>query len=139
MHFTANLFQMDTNIKRVLVLGSNSFTGSHFIQCLLEKTNAEIVGISRSSEYNPVFLPYHYRKPYPARFKFYQIDLNNDFTKFTSLCDDFRPEVVANYAAQGEVRNSWNWPEQWYQTNCLAVVRVAEHLKKNDYLKKYIA
>lgn len=120
-------------------MASNSFTGSHFIQHLLEKTDAEIVGISRSVEYNPVFLPYRYRKPSPARFKFYQIDLNNDFKKFSSLSDDFRPEVVVNYAAQGEVRNSWNWPEQWYQTNCLAVVRVAEHFKKKDYLKKYVA
>ena len=82
---------MDINFKRVLVLGSNSFTGSHFIQHLLEKTDAEIVGLSRSAEYNPIFLPYRYRKPSPARFKFYQIDLNNDFIKFSSLSDDYRP------------------------------------------------
>jgi len=122
-----------------MVLASNSFTGSHFIRHLLEKTDAEIIGVSRSAEYNPVFLPYRYRQPSPPLFKFYQIDLNNDFKRFASLADDFQPEVVANYAAQGEVRSSWNWPEQWYQTNCLAVVRVAEHFKNKDYLKKYIA
>lgn len=127
------------NFKRVLILGSNSFTGSHLVQHLLEKTEAEIIGVSRSPEYDPVFLPYLYQKAAPARFKFYQFDLNKDLQKFTALCDDFQPEVVANYAAQGEVRNSWNWPEQWYQTNCLGVVRVAECLKNKTYLKKYIA
>ncbi|MCG2659109.1 MAG: NAD-dependent epimerase/dehydratase family protein, partial [Kiritimatiellae bacterium] len=120
---------MSINFKKVLVLGSNSFTGSHLISCLLDNTEAEIVGISRSAEYNPVFLPYRYLKNVPARFRFCRIDLNNDFAEVARLCDEFHPEIVVNYAAQGEVRNSWNWPEQWYQTNCLAVVRVSEFLK----------
>jgi len=130
---------MSTDFKRVLVLGSNSFTGSHFIQHLLEKTDVEIVGISRSPEYNPLFLPYRYHKTSPARFKFFRIDLNSNFENFISLCEEFQPEIVVNYVAQGEVRNSWNWSEQWYQTNCLAVVRVTEFLRKKEYLKKYIA
>jgi dTDP-glucose 4,6-dehydratase len=127
------------NFKKVLVLGSNSFSSSHFISHLLENTEAEVIGLSRSAEYDPVFLPYRYEKQPPARFRFFRIDVNNDFEKFTALCDDFQPEAVLNYAAQGEVRNSWNWPEQWYQTNCLAVVRVAEFLKTKKYLQKYIA
>ncbi|MBU4198540.1 MAG: GDP-mannose 4,6-dehydratase [Kiritimatiellae bacterium] len=130
---------MSVNFKKVLVLGSNSFTGSHLIRCLLDNTEAEIVGISRSAEYNPVFLPYRYLKNIPARFRFCRIDLNNDFAGVARLCDEFRPEIIVNYAAQGEVRNSWNWPEQWYRTNCLAVVRVSEIFKTKDYLKKYIA
>jgi dTDP-glucose 4,6-dehydratase len=47
--------------------------------------------------------------------------------------------VIVNYSAQGEVRHSWNWPEQWFYTNCLGVVRITEHLKKKSYLKRYVA
>lgn len=130
---------MDTNINRALVLGSNSFTGAHFINYLLEQTNAEVIGFSRSEEYNPLFLPYLYGRTRPKRFKFYQLDIQEKFQDAAEICDAFRPEIVVNYAAQGEVRNSWNWPEQWYRTNCLTVVRLAEFLKQKKYLKKYIA
>ena len=125
-------------IKKIVVLGSNSFTGSHFVNYLLENTRAEVIGISRSAEYNPLLLPYKYRKKSSSRFMFFQLDINKDFEEIVSLLDRERPEVVVNYAAQGEVRNSWKWPEQWFQTNCLAVVRLANVLANRDYLKSYV-
>ena len=125
-------------IKKILVIGCNAFTAGHFINYVLENSGAEVVGISRSPEYDPVFLPFLYKKQRPRRYTFYQIDINQDRGKVYSILDGFRPNVVVNYAAQGEVRNSWKWPEQWYQTNCMAVVRLAEHLKNKDYLKKYV-
>ncbi len=130
---------MSKELEKILVLASNSFTGSHFIDYLLKDTKIQICGISRSSEYNPVFLPYLYKKEKPERFRFFQIDLNTQFAEFCKVCEEFAPDVVVNFAAQGEVRNSWKWPEQWYQTNCLGVVKVAEFLKDKKYLKKYIA
>ena len=123
----------------VLVIGSNSFTGGHFIKHLLDTTRAQVTGVSRSPEYSPVFLPYHGRGAGTGRFRFEQIDVNRGFNQLADLCDTIRPQVVVNYAAQGEVRNSWKWPEQWYETNCLAVVRLAEFLKTRKYLRKYVA
>ena len=125
-------------IKKIVVLGSNSFTGSHFINYLLENTLVEVIGISRSAEYNPLLLPYRYKKENSSRFKFLQLDVNKDFEKIVSLLDQERPEVVVNYSAQGEVRNSWKWPEQWFQTNCLAVIKLANVLAQKDYLKSYV-
>ncbi len=126
-------------IKKIVVLGCNSFTGSHFINHILNNSNCEIVGISRSPEYNPIFLPFLYNKEKSDRYTFYKMDVNKDMESICSICDAFRPDVVVNYAAQGEVRNSWKWPEEWYETNCLGVVRLAEHLKDKHYLKKYVA
>ena len=40
---------------------------------ILENSNAEVIGISRSPEYNSIFLPYLYKKDRPKKFKFYQI------------------------------------------------------------------
>lgn len=125
--------------KRIAVLGSNSFTGSNFINYVLEKTGAEVIGISRSAEYAPIFLPYLYKKERPKRFKFYKLDLNNELEPMLKLLDKFEPEVVVNYAAQGEVRNSWKWPEQWFTTNCMAIVKFTNALKDKEYLQRYVS
>ena len=125
---------------KLLVIGSNSFTAAHFIHHVLENSDCRIIGISRSPEYDPIFLPYLYcKQERPSRFAFFQLDVNRDTDKVLALCDEFAPDAVVNFAAQGEVRNSWRWPEQWYQTNCMAVVRLSEHLRKIDRLQKYVA
>ena len=123
---------------KIIVLGSNSFTGSHFINFLSNKQKCKIVGISRSPEYHSAFLPYLYKKE-TLDYRFYQFDVNSNMSEICALCDEFEPEVIVNFAAQGEVRNSWKWPEQWYETNCLSVVRLTEHLKNKRYLKRYVA
>lgn len=125
--------------KKIAVLGSNSFSGSHFVNYVLENTDADIIGISRSAEYDPLFLPYLYKKERQKRFTFHQLDVNKDLEDIIELFDREKPEAVVNYAAQGEVRNSWKWPEKWFQTNCLAVVNLTNQLKEKDYLEKYVA
>lgn len=124
---------------RFLVLGSGSFTGATFVAHLLDR-GCSVVGVNRSPEADPILVPYRYQRTVsPEQFQFHQIDVNHDLDRLARLLDEFQPDYVANFAAQGEVRNSWNWPEQWYQTNCLGVVRVAELLRKKPYLKRYFA
>ena len=43
--------------KKFFVIGSNSFSGSHFVNQLLLKGN-QVCGVSRSAEPDKVFLPY---------------------------------------------------------------------------------
>ena len=45
-------------MKKFLVLGSNSFTGSHFVNFLIEN-KIFVVGMSRSNERNKYFSPYY--------------------------------------------------------------------------------
>lgn len=123
---------------RVAVLGSNSFTGAHFVDYLLEQTSALVRGYSRSEEVSRLFSPYRSNQRDLSRFRFERLDVNADFDHLTRSLDDFEPEVVVNFAAQGEVRNSWRWPEHWYQTNTFAVVKLAEFLKERPYLKRYL-
>ena len=42
---------------RFAVIGSNSFSGAHFVNYLLDKSY-EVLGISRSVEPHSIFLPY---------------------------------------------------------------------------------
>jgi dTDP-glucose 4,6-dehydratase len=44
---------------RLLVIGSNSFSGSHFVAEAL-RADHHVWGVSRSAELDPVFLPYRW-------------------------------------------------------------------------------
>ena len=122
--------------KKVSVIGSNSFSGSDFIDLLLEKGGYKVTGISRSPEKNKVFLPY--KRHTNADFKFYQLDLNNDMEKIFELLTEFKPEYIVNFAAQSEVAPSWECPGQWFQTNAVAVAKLGNFLRKQKWLEKYI-
>jgi len=124
-------------MKKILIIASNSFTGAHVTHHCLKK-GYQVFGVSRSKEYNRVMLPYQYSGDV-ENFSFHQMDINKDLKKILKLSDKEKPEIIANYAAQGEVRNSWRYPDQWYQTNCMGIVRLTEELRKRDYIQKYIS
>jgi dTDP-glucose 4,6-dehydratase len=126
--------------KRIAVIGSNSFTGAHLVKYLLDETESEILGVSRSPEYDPLLLAYRYRQsPDVRRFSFLQLDVNEQLDLLLAKLEQFRPSIIFNFAAQGEVRNSWKWPEHWWRTNALAVARLAEGLRHKDWLERYVA
>jgi len=123
-------------MKRVLVIGSNSFSGSDFVDLLLEKNEYQVAGASRSPEKSELFLPYKKRKS--KNFQFLQIDLNTDLDKFDSFMNRFQPEYIVNFAAQSEVAPSWEHPDQWFQTNAVALTRLANLLRSKPFLKRYV-
>ena len=123
-------------MKTALIIASNSFTGSHLVDHCLDK-GYKVIGISRSDEYPKVMLPYLYRSN-NSNFSFYKLDVNKDLESILKICDENEPEIIANFAAQGEVRTSWLYPSQWYETNTIAIVKLTDELRKRSYLKKYL-
>jgi dTDP-glucose 4,6-dehydratase len=122
----------------VLVLGSNSFSGASFVKYLLEQ-GLDVIGASRSIEAADVFLPYKWlRSEQQRRFRFVQLDLNYDLAKLEALMRSESISIVANFAAQSMVGESWEKPDDWMQTNVVAVSRLAERLRHLDFLEKYI-
>ena len=124
-------------MKTILIIGSNSFTGSHLVSHCLEK-GYKVIGISRSEEYSKVMLPYLYSENRNLNFSFFKLNVNKDLKKILKICDDNEPEIIANFAAQGEVRSSWQNPSQWYETNTISIVKLSDELRKRTYLKKYL-
>ena len=122
--------------ERVVVIGSNSFSGSHFVDFALDK-GLEVVGISRSDELHPVFLPYKWKEKY-STFNFIKLDLNHDLPGIMTRISEFKPEYVVNFAAQSMVGQSWQYPEHWYRTNVVATVMFHDELRKLDFLQKYV-
>lgn len=123
-------------MSKVAVIGSNSFSGSHFVDALLRETDYEVVGISRSPERNSPFLPYKEREE--GRFTFHQMDLNHDLSEIADLIRKEEIGTVVNYAAQGMVGESWKNPEQWFRTNCLGTINLTTELRKMPSLRRYI-
>ena len=122
----------------VLVLGSNSFSGASFIKYLLEQ-GLDVIGASRSTEATDVFLPYKWlSKEQQRRFRFVQLDLNYDLEKLEILMRSEYIGIVANFAAQSMVGESWEKPADWMQTNVVAISSLAQRLRYLDFLEKYI-
>jgi len=120
-----------------LVIGSNSFSGAHCVEALL-RSGSNVVGVSRSCEAHPAFLPYRWNYSGIGRFQFHQFDLNQHMAALRQLLHEFQPEYVINFAAQGMVAQSWEHPDHWYQTNVVAMVRLHEALRELEGLKRYV-
>jgi dTDP-glucose 4,6-dehydratase len=126
---------MKHNLK-VMILGSTSFGGRCLIKKLLDK-HFTVIGTSRSTENNKTFLPY-YDHPNLFQFSHYQLDINKNITLLLELIDKEKPDIIVDFAGQGMVAQSWDFPEQWYNTNLVAKSKIHNHLKSVKYLSKYI-
>ncbi len=122
-------------VKKVVVIGSNSFSGAHFISLLLEKTEYEVIGIDRVDK-SSIFLPYKGKEQ--GRFRYFNMDLNNDMENMLGLFEMIKPEYIVNFAAQSEVGPSWENPSHWFKTNTLAIVNLTNSLNGKEWLKNYV-
>ena len=123
-------------MKNYIVIGSNSFSGSSFIDYLLSQ-NCLVHGISRSDELDPVFLKYKSNENI-SNYKFNQMDLNHDLNDICDLINDYKDATVVNFASQSMVAQSWEHPLHWYQTNTLSTIALHDELRKMSNLKRYV-
>jgi len=120
---------------RFVVLGSNSFSGSHFVRHLLEQEHT-VLGLSRSTEIEEVFNPYRSLST-TNNWTFNRIDANNSGALRQAL-HRFSPKYIVNFAAQSMVGQSWMNPEDWYDTNVVGVSHLAKALKELPNLQRYV-
>ncbi len=123
--------------RKVVVLGANSFSGQDFVDLLLDDTHNDVLGISRSPLRGPAFIR-HLSRDDQSRFRYFPLDLNNDMDQILELLDAEQPEAIVNFAAQSEVAPSWENPHHWFQTNCVSLARLVNHLRDKAYLKRYL-
>jgi dTDP-glucose 4,6-dehydratase len=124
-------------VAKYCVIGSNAFSGQDFVDLLLDDPSKEVFGISRSAE-KPDFLLRYKSRADLSRFHFHQFDLNDDASAMVRFLDELRPDYIVNFAAQSEVGPSWDHPEHWFQTNAASFAYLVNHLRRVDYLKRYL-
>lgn len=122
---------------KIVVMGSNSFSGASFIDFALGQ-EAEVIGLSRSVEPHKAFLPYRWSGN-DAEFRFFAYDMNRHLDEIMNLMEAERPDYFVNFAAQSMVGQSWERPEDWFMTNAVSTVKLHNRLRLEcDYLKKYV-
>ena len=124
--------------KKILILGSNSFSGNHLVKYLLKK-KFFIIGCSLSDISEPKFncinqLP----KSMIKNFKFKKIDINKEFSKLEKLILKYRPDTIVDFLGQGMVAESWYYSFLTFNTNVMSKIKLYTFLSKQKYLKKYI-
>ena len=124
-------------MNKVLIIGSNSFAGSDFVDYLLSK-KFKVYGVSRNKEINKEHLRYK-NNINLKNFKFFKIDLNlkKDLNKLIKLIKKQKINYIVNFAAQGMVAESWINPEDWYLTNVVSNSILIKELSKLK-IKKYL-
>lgn len=103
---------------KVLIIGSNSFAGSHFINHLLLK-DYEVVGISRGHKKED--LPYDNNN---KNYEYGSFDINEDTDDIIDMINDSNFDAIINFSAMSIVQTSWNNPTLWMTTNCLSPMRI---------------
>ena len=122
-------------MKKALVIGSNCFSASNFVDYTLAQ-GYEVFGTSRSAEAAPHYLPYKINNR--KGFTFLKADLNTELDKIISLCEEHKPGIIVNFAAQGMVAESWQYPMDYYRTNALGHIALHEKVRHFDFLEKYV-
>ena len=120
---------------KLLVIGSNSFSGASFCQFAISQ-GASVIGTSRSPEPVDALLPYKWINH--QQFGFHKLDLNHDLEAIINIVKKEKLEYVVNFAAQSMVAESWLNPEHWYMTNTVSTVKLHDELRKLDFLKRYV-
>jgi len=123
-------------MKKIIILGSNSFAGSNFTDYLLNK-KYKVFGFSRSNEPNRHLLKYKSNK-YISNFKFFKFNINKDLEFLKKFVIKNKIYYIVDFLVQGMVAESWINPDQWYETNIISKVKLYDFLSKKIKLKKYI-
>ena len=125
------------NQRKIVVLGANSFSGQDFVDLLLDDSDNDVLGISRSPQRGPEFIR-HLSRDTAGRYRYAAIDMNASLPELLQLLDAERPQWIVNFAAQSEVAPSWENPQHWFQTNTVALAELVNHLRRVDYVERYL-
>ena len=124
--------------KKILILGSNSFSGNHLVHYLLKK-KFFVIGCSLSKMSDPKFNCLHQLQKHMLKdFKFERIDINKKFSKLEKLILKYKPDIIIDFLGQGMVAESWYYPFLTFNTNVMSKIKLYKFLSKQKYLKKYI-
>ncbi len=122
--------------KTYAILGGGGSFGIHTAIYLLDHAQPKkVIGIGRNLlREEPFSLNIHKRE----HFEYHARHVTYEFDFLMELLDREKPEVIINYAAQGEGAVSWKNSWRFYEMNSMALPRLTEELMKRDWLERFI-
>jgi len=123
-------------MKTYAILGAGGSYGIHTAFYLLDHADPKkVIGIGRNPlRPEPFSLNVEKRKNY----EYHAYHVNYEMDSVLELLDKERPQVIVNYAAQGEGAVSWKKSWRFFETNSMALAKLSEELMKRDYLERFI-
>ena len=120
-----------------VILGGNGVFGVHTAAYLLEQSDTKrVVCVGRNAE-KPEPFTLNLGKGDP-RYAYHQIHVLFEHDLLFELLDREKPQVIINYAAQGEGAASWKYSWRYFETNATAIARMTEDLMQRKYLQRWI-
>lgn len=122
--------------KKYLILGAGGSFGIHTAMYLLENTNTtKVIGVGR----NPLRAePFSLGIEKYKNFTYFTRHITYEFDLLMELLDEEKPEVIINFAAQGEGAVSWKNSWRFFETNSMALTKLAEALSSRNWLERFI-
>src|SRR6476660_2409285 len=111
--------------------------GVHTAFYLLEQPDTKrVICVGRNPE-KPVPFTLELGKGDP-RYAYHQIHVVYEQDRLFEMLDEEKPEIIINYAAQGEGAVSWSKSWRFYETNATALAKMTEEIQKRSYLQRWI-
>ncbi len=124
--------------QKILILGSNSFSGNHMVRYLLNKKYI-VIGCSLSNQSEQKFnCLSNYSRKNKKKFIFEKVNINKNFNKIKRIISKYKPRIIIDFLGQGMVAESWDYPVLTLNTNVIAKIKLYNFLITQKYLKKYI-
>ncbi len=71
-------------------------------------------------------------------FTYHAYHVTHELDLMLEMLDREKPQVIVNYAAQGEGAVSWKHSWRFFETNSMALARLCEELMKRPWLERFI-
>ena len=124
-------------MKRYVVLGGGGSFGIHTSKYLLDHAETDrVIAVGRNPA-RPEPFTLNVGKGY-KRYSYHAYHVTHELDLLLELFDKEKPQVIVNYAAQGEGAVSWKHSWRFFETNSMALARLAEELMKRPYLERFI-
>jgi dTDP-glucose 4,6-dehydratase len=127
---------MEKMSKTYLILGGGGSFGIHTAKYLLKNASPKkVIGVGR----NPLRSePFSLGIQQEKNFEYHTRHITYEFDLLLELLDQEKPDVIINYAAQGEGAVSWRNSWRFFETNSMALSKLCEELMKREWLEKFI-
>lgn len=122
--------------KTYAILGGGGSFGIHAALYLLDHANPKkVIGVGRNPLRPGAFsLGIDKREGY----EYHAYHITYELDLLLKLLDREKPDVIVNFAAQGEGAVSWENSWRFFETNSMALARLSEELMKRDWLERFI-
>lgn len=123
-------------MKTYAVLGGGGSFGIHTALYLLEHANPKkVIGVGR----NPLRPePFSLNVDEHPKYAYYAYHVTYELDLLLEMLDREQPEVIINFAAQGEGAVSWKHSWRFFETNSMGLARLVEELMNRPWLERFI-